>query len=625
MALPFSNVEGDDRAVMLVAKRFLTGEKSAANQKSKFDKWFRMYKNERVDSNYKGFSNIVVPKVFEKIERGTAILSQAIKRIKVTGQGPEDKASADLNEKLIEFEDRALNIPQIRKQWIKTSRIHGIGYLKCTWDVAKETPERPYKGISVSLPDPRLITFNPDWTPDQDPRWAIHEATIPFSDVAKNSRYSKDKLAKVKESSTYGKKPYAIRGVKKALDTSDDTTLMTNIKEYYGPYSDKEDGDEYPAKIIIANDLVALEVVENPYAKLLDCPIPIFPLSIYVVPHDSAPMGDPEAIASLYTELNDTRNQRLDTVTLNIDPMKLVLKAAQIDESELVAKKGWIVHSNLPNGVQVIPPDMQGVVAAINEERIIQGDIDRTLGIPSFGAETPVSGDITTDTATGVNATLQAQDIISNSILEEVKAALKKVYRAILAYNQSFIDRQFIISVVGQDNQPQPTTVSPERIQGNMDLDVEVELVGNRLARRAEALQALTVGSKIPGTNMGKLWEDYLRTHDKYDIKEYYTPPQPAPPESPKVSVALKGDLTQLQASQVYSQIPGVNQKFADPIMTPEGRAMMRGELPEYQDKDDKQLEALEKQANILHSFRDRDLKAEELKVRNVQRSNSTE
>src|SRR3990167_3609098 len=591
MAINPESLQGEDRARELVKSRYLAGEKASRKQKSNFDRWFRMYRNERVSANYQGFSNIIVPKPFEKVERGTATITQAIKRIKVNGEGPEDKQSAALNEKLIEFEERMLSIPQIRKQWIKSARIHGIAYLKATWSVSKEEPDKPWKGIDIVIPDPKSIYFNPDHTPDKPFRWAIHEQNVPSAEIEKNKQFSKAKLSDVKQSSSLGgRKDRNLLTTRTSEDVFDTTTLMVNIKEYFGPFRKNESSLEEPYYIVLANDNTVLYSAPSIYSKILSNGIPIFPMNTYVVPHEAFPMGDIEAAESLFIELNDTRNQRMDTVTLNIDPAKIVLKAAQISEADLVARKGWVIRSNIPGGVSVLPPDMQGVVASINEEKIIQGDIDRTLGIPSFGASTPVAGDITTDTATGVNAILQAQDIISGSVLEEVKSALQKFYRAILAYNQTFIDREFKISLVS-DAGPESFNINPQAIAGNMDLDVEVEVVGNRLARRAEALQALQVGSKIPGSNMGKLWEDYLATHDKYNIAEYYQPPQPAPPEPPKVSVSLSGQLGGVQAASIYGTIPGVNKKFADPIMTEEGRQMIRGTLPEHQASQDKTFE----------------------------------
>lgn len=584
---------GSERARQLVMNRWLVADKSQSKQTNRFYTFMDMYKNKRVGANYRGLSDIVVPKVFEKVERGTAIISQAIKRIRVTGQGTNDQESAKRNEKLIDYEDRVLNIPRKRKMWIKHARVYGTSYLKATWNIATEEPNKPYKGLDISVIDPKHLRFNPDHVLEQPFRWVIHEMLVPFSELKKNKLYQNMDQVKAK-SELGGKRSLTAKsaGTKKALDITDETTLMVNIKEYFGPFNDSDAKEEKDYHIILANDSDIIWMKPNAYSLVLDDPIPIFPLYLYQGPDEQFGIGDAEAIQSLYTELNDTRNQRMDAVTQIIDPPKVVLKAANISEEDLIAKRGWVIRSNIQGGYSVVPPDVQGIVAAIQEEKIIQGDIDRTLGIPSFGAQTPVSGDITTDTATGVNATLQAQDVISNSILEEVKYSLQKFYRAILAYNQYFIDRQFVISVVDeQTSQPVEEQIDPSRIAGNMDLDIEVELVGNRLARRAEALQALTVGSKIPGTNMGKLWEDYLKTHDKYNFEEYYTPPQPSPPEPPKISVSLKGDLTQLQSSQVYTQIPGVKAIYADPIMIPEGRDMLLGNLPEHKESDDKDFE----------------------------------
>ena len=71
------------RASDAVTKAWRTSEKLHSSQMILFSKYFRMFKNEEVDSNYEGLSKIVVPKVFEKVIRGTAVINQAIKKIRL--------------------------------------------------------------------------------------------------------------------------------------------------------------------------------------------------------------------------------------------------------------------------------------------------------------------------------------------------------------------------------------------------------------------------------------------------------------------------------------------------------------------------------------------------------------
>lgn len=591
MAKKNKTVLNNSRASDSVSKHWAVADKIHKAQISLFSKYFRMFKNEEVDSNYQGLSKIVVPKVFEKVIRGTAVINQAIKKIRVIGQGDEDDESAKYNEQLIEFEERVLNIKRLRKLWIQSSRIYGSSYVEATWDVSKEEEGRPYKGLSIRLVPGENIRFNPDHVVGEPFRWVIIDTEVPFYKVKKmmaGSEYNTSLTEEVKNSSSLGTGGSLMAGKIKSsqLDTSDTTTKMVNIKTYYGPYAEKEDGDEEDYLIIVANDKTTIKAVKNPYASILDDPIPVFELATYTIPGEPYAFGDAAAIGGLYTELNDTRQQRMDTVMLNVDPMKIILKSANIKQEDLIAKRGWVVESTMPNAVTVVHPDMQGVTASINEERIIQGDIDKVLGIPSFGSRTPVSGDVTTDTATGVNATLQAQDVISNFVLDEVKDSLRNLYRTILAYNQTFIDKEFKITVLGTEKEgPTKQEISKERIQGNFDLDIDVELVGNRLARRAEALAALSVGSKIPGTKVEKLWEDYIETHDKTNFEDYYAapePPAPPAPEPPKMSITLKTkELSELQTAELYKLVPGVNKVYADPAMTKQGRDIMRGKLPE--------------------------------------------
>ena len=186
------------------------------------------------------------------------------------------------------------------------------------------------------------------------------------------------------------------------------------IQEYWGPYKPTKKGSvESQYLIVTAESKFKLREEENPYLDILDNPIPFVPIVANAVGEELYPVGDIEPGVSLFNELNDTRNQRMDTVTLNIDPPKEILKSAQIDKKQLVAKRGWFIESNVPNGVRFIPPDMQGVIAAINEEKIIRGDIQQYSGVLDFtGGETTAGVEV--DTARGVLTAKGEADVLTD-------------------------------------------------------------------------------------------------------------------------------------------------------------------------------------------------------------------
>lgn len=601
---PFEGLTGEKRAVSLVTSRFKISQSAHSKQFTKFTEWLDMYKNRYTKRNYKGLAEIVVPKAFEKVERGTALVANAIKKVRVIPEEPSDEESARLNQSLLEFEERVLNIKKKIKYWIKSGRIHGTSYLKATWNVYDEEPDKPFYGLNVQVCDPSTVFVNPDAVSDERPRWVIHSVDVPLAELKnykhfKNLKELENLATKTKTSPPFGKK---------TDEKTDTTTAMVNLKEYWGPFSKDDKSKEVPAKITVGQDTVLLEAIENPLAEILEDPIPFFTFFTYAVPHQWYGIGDIEAAESLFVELNDTRNQRMDTVTLNIDPAKEVVIAANIPESDLVAKKGWVIRSAIPNGIRFIPPDMQGVRAAIEEEKIIQGDIDRTLGIPSFGANTPVTGDLTSDTATGVRAIMAAQEIMMQSVIDETAMALRDFWRAVMAMNQKFIDRSFKISLLGDAGGSTQEEISPDRIKGNLDVDIEVQAVQDVFLDRQEVMQLFSVMKDIPGTKIDKLIRDLMGSFNKRNPEQYWEQPQPQPPQ-PNISISLRGELSEVEVDE-YAKMTGIPAEATDPLFRPSLREQMRGNMPEQAEKDKADMEKMKIQADILQALTQSDAAA---------------
>lgn len=597
----------------LVWNRYEMGRQAAIPYITRAAKYYRLFRNQQTVKNYTGLANLFVPEPYRVVSKKTSKLGNAIKKIHVTPQTPNDDEAAQIGETLLNFLRRKMNWNIQERIAIQESRIVGMSWLKILWNLNKEDNSAPYKGFDVTFDTVDHVILPPDLTAQElmvgNIPWLVHYYQSDLTELRKNPNYDPVALAQLEMRSgstgsrrsqatvleqarvmfTQAQRAYTINKSKKF-----------NIYEFWGylPVESMEDGQKITryidSLVVVADRNVVLRRTENPYAKILDERIPFVPFVGRIVGQETYAIGDLEPSESLFNELNDTRNQRMDTVTLNIDPAKEVLRGANIDEKDLVARRGWVIKSSIPNGVRFIPPDMQGVKAAIDEEKIIRGDIQQVTGVIDFAQGSEVQAGVEIDTARGALIAKSETDIGAEEELDLLKISLQKFYRIVLVFAQNFLDREFTVRLM-QKGTEKFQAISGEKARGNVDLDIEMQTLQDKTTQQQLKLLLLNQARETPGANVGRFFTDALEslTDGDIEISEYYQQPQPPPPEPPKISISLKGDLTQLQAASIYQTIPGVDKDWGDPTMTAEGRNLVKGIHPE-------ELDTLQKQQAII-------------------------
>src|SRR3990167_1308586 len=323
-------------------------------------------------------------------------------------------------------------------------------------------------------------------------------------------------------------------------------------------------------------------------------------------------MGMIEPCEKLFEELNDTRNQRMDNVTLIVDQMYEVLDSADIEEEELVARGGGIVHSAVPGGVRPLP---RGDVtqSSYNEEQIIKQDIQKTLGIPEVAA-----GSLSAhgDAAATILALQESANIRFDTMISSFADAVRQCYSLIIAYDQKFLDKK-VTTRLDTETGPVFHEIDKDGIAGKFDLDIVMDTQMNKIIRRQEAFQLYQLLSSNPMVNQQVNTRILLETLERKEIEELLKLPPPAPtaPEEPKksITVALKGDLNALESDDI-AVIMGAKQESADPLLREETRALMKGE--EKQADMLKKLEIREKFMEEKRMNKALDLKTRELDLR---------
>lgn len=600
----------------LVYNRYEMGRQAAIPYITRAARYYRLFRNQQTVKNYTGLAQLFVPEPYRIIAKKTARLGNAIRNVKVTPETPNDNEAANIAEHLLNFLRRKLNWNTLERIAIQESRVTGMSWIKILWDQRNENDKQPYKGFNLTFDTVDHVILPPDLTVQDilagNIPWLVHYYQADLSELRKNPNYDPAKLAMLEQRAgnsgsrrsqatvleqarvmfTQAQRGYTIKQSKKF-----------NIYEYWGFLPNEivgQDGnkrtEQFDSLVVLADRDIVLRNTANPYAQILDERIPFVPVVARIVGQETWPVGDIEPSESLFNELNDTRNQRMDTVTLNIDPMKIVMRGANIDEKDLIARRGWIVKSSLPGNqaVQVVSPDMAGAKAAIDEEKIIRGDIQQVTGTIDFAQGSEVQAGVNIDTARGAIIAKGETDIMAEEDLDLLKISLQKLYRIVLSYSQTFLDREFTIRLMQRGTQSFQN-ISSDRIRGNLDLDIEMQTLQDKTTQQQLKLLLLNQARETPGANVGRFFTDALEslTDDEIEISEYYQPPKPPPPEPPKVSISLKGDLSTFETDSIFQTIPNVDKDMGDPLLRPEGRKLAKG-------IHDEELETAERQQAII-------------------------
>ena len=599
----------DSKILELVRRSANDGKTASSLDFERFARYYKLFRNKQTNKNYSGLANLFIPEPYRIVRKKTAKLANAIKKIKVTAESENDVQSSKVNTHLLNFLRRKLNWFLTERSAIQEARIVGLAWLKVTWLIDKEEEDKPWKGFDVSMETADKVLLAPGTTMldvfEGRIKWLVHEYEMDLASLRKNPNYSEEALnilearagSKIEESSLAQAREMFQSAQKKGIKKK-----AHKIQEYWGKYEVK--GEERDYLCVVADEAIVLRKKENPYQEVLDNPVPFVPIVANLVGNEMYPVGDLEPAESLFNELNDTRNQRMDTVTLNIDPAKEIVRGANIDKNQLVARRGWVIESNIPGGVRFIPPDMQGVVAAINEEKIIRGDIQQATGALDFSQDSNVQAGVSIDTAKGAIIAKNEADEQTADDIEVLKVSLRMFYRIVLAYAQVFLDREFVIRVVEQ-GQEQFLPVNTNTIQGNLDLDIEMETLQDTTTKQQINLLLLNQARQTPGSNIGKFFIDTIESikgTENINIQEYYQEPGPPVPPPPSVNISLRGELNPLQTGDIAIQA-GVQESSNDPILNKELRELMRGNMPEDAERQDKEMEVMQKQADLLNSL----------------------
>jgi hypothetical protein len=338
-----------------VVEKFIQSLTWREPYKTKWDRFYKMYRGVLEETNYPWQSNVWVPVSFSTVE--TVVPRLVSNRPQIDKMG--------------------MNV--ILPEAVKEMCIYGTTILKVFWlkkegnifqkemvdenmpEIGTVTTDKEgiiYNGPKCEVVDLYDFFIDPRATTIDEAEWVIHRTVRSYEYImgmAKEGKYKNTQL--LKDSSSFASNDDQKSERRSAIGLSlPDTMKNQNLVELLECWWDDR-------IVTIANRSIVIREDKNPYKHGKK---PFVACVDQKVPHEFYGTGELEPIETLQYELNDRRNQRMDNVTLVLNRMWKVVNGMGVDEDELVSGAGGVVHMDNSGAVDVFP--MQDVTSSSYQE-----------------------------------------------------------------------------------------------------------------------------------------------------------------------------------------------------------------------------------------------------------------
>jgi hypothetical protein len=247
-----------------------------------------------------------------------------------------------------------------------------------------------------------------------------------------------------------------------------------------------------------------------------------------------------QLIEHLQHELNTTRNQRIDNVSLVLNRMWKVRRSADINPDELISRPHGVVWVDSPDDVTELA--MNDVTASsYNEERIIKEDMENVIGVPAVvRGVNPARRETATEVVTKNTSAGFRFDV---KVMLYEALCLKRLAYLMDCNNQQFIDQPRLVRMFG-DAGIEWRRIEPWEILGEHDYmpaASSVDPMANKEIRRQQLNEVMQIVLKTqnPFIDLYELTKLWLESYDIRSVDKLLKRPEelaqaaPAAPGAP--------------------------------------------------------------------------------------------
>jgi hypothetical protein len=539
----------DEQLVSKVTQDFEKAENAVQVHKEKWKNNYRLYRS-KVKEKRKGKANLFIPYIWPIVEQLKARTLQTLfaKRpyVAYVGEEQSDVPGAKLMERLVDFQmDEKINLPFKFITALNSIFCYGTAIALYEWkyEEKKVKAKNPIieMGVTVGeeVVDDLITTYDDpnvefipidDFFPDPE-GWDVKTSAYVCTRVFKDKSYLK---AKEKE------------GIYELPDNIEDgSEFISNFRDEINNIPSIDQGERNKKHeiisyytddevIVVLNRKHVIRKEENPnYSR--EKPFK----RVVAIPLEKEfwGMSIVEVLADLQEELNTTRNQRIDNISLILNKVFLKRRNADIDEFELSA--GNIIEVDDVND-DLKALDFSDVTqSAYREEDVIKQDMQYISGVSEFSrGATPQRK----ETATTVTAIQDAANILFNYTISVIeRTGLLSLGDAVKKLNQQYIQEEKVIRLLNiQSGEWEYGQVDPESVQGSYDVKSvtpRLEAEGNKEIKRNQLLEMMNLFTNNPIAsqyiNVPELMKKILEQYDIKDHANLIIQPQPQQPMLP--------------------------------------------------------------------------------------------
>ena len=503
--------------------------------------FYKLYRNFIDKTKYPYGSKTAIPTAFTFIEVQVSFIIDMIMEggtfVEVLGKTPEGQAAASSVQDLLDYQFRhSFRIYEDMSGFVRQLLMYGTSIYKADWnykpgwrtetvtEVNDETGEETVKDLTTEVilesnPQGRVVDLynfgvDPNASHVGNARFAFEEMYVdPFDLIEKERIGLLHNVFGALEGASNPNKGLVDRMEEVNLSGHQRAPMQSRSKvhiiDWWGDLTAGDEGEKYNKKkaksqlyhVILAlsgsgpggngNPIVFL-AEPTPFAHNK---IPFVDARINACPGEFYGVGDIEYCESLLVEQRDQRNIMNDNLVRLLNNMFKVRRGADIDEGELVARPGQIIHVDDPDDVDVL--DFPGIdPAAFKSQDDIRRDIESATGVNDF-----VRGDFRS--ATGFNDTASGITIIQNAALKRiahkgqiVQRSIRDLAMMVHALNAQYLtqaQRVRILSTSGATKYDF-VDVSPDALQNEYDFNiVNTPSVGSKQMRQQQLIQVMQI------------------------------------------------------------------------------------------------------------------------------------
>lgn len=521
---------------------------------TKFEEYYKMYRSYKDPDQFReGRSNLFIPYVFHIVETetprivNTLVNTRPFVQTQPLGYPADERAARAKKMDLLldyQFQVRIRFVTRLADV-AKTALMYGTAITRQGWRYEKRdvpirrpvrlagldtgTRERAYES-KVIYDDPFVrnvplwdFLFDPSSVTIEEARYCAEREWMDYADVLQLERSLGVKfknLTELKDSSRGNAGMDAENPHLSSVGLSGGTQSNRKAIEMVHYWT----GEWY---IIVANDKFVLLSDESPYdhgkipySKWIDTP----------VPNEFYGIGEIESVEDLQEELNVTRNQRIDNVSLIINKMFTIVRGAMIDPQQLITRAGGFIEVDDQTDVQELKfTDVTS--EAYNEEDRIKSDMDRVTGV----------NDTTRGSEGSRRETATTMSILANAGAERFKlkvaliayGGMTDMINQVIRLNQQFLTTERQAMILGKDGAVTGDTVTLDDILGEWDIIAigsAIEAAVNTDIQQANITNLYSLLKDNPFLNQEEFVKNILEVFKFKNINHLVQDQQPAPP-----------------------------------------------------------------------------------------------